>query len=226
MGLVNLGVGVVALATAASAVAAPHPMVMQALTRLQVAEPARADLSVAVGAAAAKYCPAKDAGAFDIATVTPATADRFVFGRALSGTLRGGWFVSGTNAPCDPAPMRFLVLQPANGPLQVTRVNRGESMAWASLIEDTVLKAALAADVALKRRGLSCDGAPTFGPIRVSERGATMTAPVFGVTYEGSWQEVWPVALCGKTVDVTVRFQADGDGGAYLNIKEQDLVVR
>lgn len=49
-----------------------------------------------------------------------------------------------------------------------------------------------------------------------------MGPEVYGVRYTGSWSEVWPITLCGRTVEVSVRFTADGDGGAYNNLKSAE----
>ena len=48
-------------------------------------------------------------------------------------------------------------------------------------------------------------------------------ADVFGVRYVGSWSELWPIEICGQIVEVPVTFKADGDGGAYYNIKDETV---
>jgi hypothetical protein len=71
-----------------------------------------------------------------------------------------------------------------------------------------------------------CDGKDMkMGPTRVSSQGADLGPDVYGVRYVGSWSEVWQFETCGKTFDVPVEFTADGDGGAYTNIKSADLAA-
>jgi len=58
-----------------------------------------------------------------------------------------------------------------------------------------------------------------MGVTRVAKEEPSLGADVYGVRYTGSWIEVWPIELCGRTIEVAVRFTADGDGGAYADLK-------
>ncbi len=120
---------------------------------------------------------------------------------------------------CDPVPVRYMITRQLDDTLATVRVNRGNSHAWESLIGDTLPNAILAADAALERSGKKCrDNKPVLGILRIESEQTGLGAKVFGIHYQGSWAEVWPVAMCGKIVEVTVEFTADGDGGAYTRI--------
>lgn len=155
--------------------------------------------------------------------VEPATADRYAFDGRINGTLRNAWFVTVQLANCESAPVRFMVLQQADASLKAIRVNRGTSYAWESLIADTFLQARLGADVALKRKGLSCraEEKAALGILRISSEEPDLGPVRFGIRYTGSWIEIWPIELCGHTVEVAVAFTADGDGGAYSRIASE-----
>ena len=48
---------------------------------------------------------------------------------------------------------------------------------------------------------------------------------MFGVRYQGSWSEIWPISSCNRTVEGLVTFIADGDGGAYTNLPGDQVKV-
>lgn len=155
-----------------------------------------------------------------IGKVEPATADRYIFNGRIRGNLRNGWFATVQMAKCDTAPVRFMIIQQADASLKAIRVNRGLSHAWESLIADTFMPARLAADAALQRKGLNCsaDAKAALGIVRISSEEPDLGPVQFGIRYKGSWTEIWPVQLCGHTVEIAVAFTADGDGGAYHRI--------
>lgn len=152
-----------------------------------------------------------------ISRVEPATADRYAFQGRISGTLKNAWFVTVQIPKCDTAPVRFMLLQQADNSLQSVRVNRGVSYAWESLLSDTFPLARLAADAALKQKGVNCgpEEKAVLGVTRILSEEPGLEPVQFGIRYKGSWNEVWPIELCNHTVEVVVQFTADGDGGAY-----------
>ena len=204
---------------------AQHALVVQKLTELNQATPPLSSdelKSELRRLAATLYDKTESCVGSDIAIagVQPATADRYVFAATLSGQLRNGWFVTARLQGCDTAPVRFLVMRDNSDQLTTIRVNRGISYAWDSLIGDTLPLARLAAAAALKREGTDCaDSARgALQEARIASRGADLGTDVFGARYTGSWAEVWPIKMCDRTIEVTVEFTTDGDGGAYTNI--------
>lgn len=152
-----------------------------------------------------------------IDVVEPATADRYVFNSVARRTLRNAWFVKARLPGCDPAPVRYMVMQKNDNSLQTIRVNRGVSYAWDSLIGDTLPTVQLVASVALSQKGITCSSSEksTLGIVRIATKDPSLGDNIFGIRYSGSWTEVWPIELCKRTVEVSIQFTADGDGGAF-----------
>ena len=205
---------------------AQHPLVMQRLSALNRAAPAPSQqtLSDEVAKTADTLYAARNGCArsgLAIEQVLPATAERYVFNNAIKGQVRNGWTVTVRHPACDPAPVRYMVVQDSAGALRTTRVNRGVSYAHDSLIGDTLPLAVLAAELFLKRSNIPCNE-PTkaqLGVMRIDSATPDLGQDVLGVRYKGTWTEVWPLTMCGQTIEVPVAFTADGDGGAYNNIK-------
>ncbi len=153
-------------------------------------------------------------------SVVPATSAKFVFQGILAGRLKNGWTVTARHPNCDAMPVRYTISEDSAGALTTIRTNRGLSLANESLISDTWPLALLQATATAKRNGFECDpNGASLGVTRVAKEEPGLGADVYGVRYAGSWSEVWPVELCGRTIEVTVRFTADGDGGAYTDLK-------
>ncbi len=152
--------------------------------------------------------------------VVPATSVRFVFQGILAGQLKNGWTVTARHPNCDMTPVRYTISEDSAGLLNTVRTNRGLSLANESLISDTWPLAVVQAAATARRNGVECDekGA-SLGVTRVAREEPGLGADVYGVRYTGSWSEVWPVELCDRSVEITVRFTADGDGGAYTDLK-------
>ena len=227
------GVLAVLLALGGSQVArAQHPMILQKLMDWNRVAPVPMDEVVrreVLRAAVPLYpsqpdCPAS---AVVVDQVRPATAERYTFNAVLNGRVRNAWTVTARLPACDEAPVRYMIWEDAAGDHRTIRVNRGESHAWDSLIGDTLPLARLAAEGALRRAGATCPAQPsaTLGVTRVIAEGAALGADVFGIRYSGDWSEVWPIGLCGRTVEVRVDFTADGDGGAFTDLPGRHVVV-
>lgn len=210
---------------AASAASAQHPIVLQKLKQWDDAapQPSREQLLAEVKRTELQVYPdnpqCRDTSP-QIGEIMPATSDRFVFTGIVQGRVRNGWTLLVTHPECDAAPVRYLAVQYANGSLTTTRINRGESLAHDSLIADTLPLAAIQAAATLTRAGNQCDMAASkrLGVIRLREQDPDPGQAHYGVRYSGSWSEVWPIEICERTVEVVVRFTADGDGGAYNSI--------
>ena len=161
-----------------------------------------------------------------IESVSAATGVRFVFEGILGGRLKNGWTIVANSPNCGSDVARYTIVQNQDGTYDTIRTNQGRSHANESLIGDTFPAAILAAEIALKRAGVSCGNSnPTLGILRISQEEADLGPEVFGIRYAGSWSEVWPINLCGRTAEVLVRFTADGDGGAYHSLKGDKVKV-
>lgn len=204
---------------------AQHPLILQRLTAWNAATPQPAPSTIQEQVMKAAMVAQKRSGgcvatSIVVDNVVPATSVRFVFEGILAGKLKNGWTVTARHPNCDATPVRYTISQDSAGALTTIRTNRGLSLANESLIGDTWPLAVLQASVTAKRNALECNpiGA-SLGVTRVAKEEPGLGADVYGVRYAGSWIEVWPVELCGRTIEVTVRFTADGDGGAYTDLK-------
>lgn len=214
-----------ALVTPAVAAGAQHPLVLQRLTDWNAAAPPPSAQIIRGQLLKAAASAQKQRGgclptSVVIESVSPATAVRLIFQGILSGTIKNGWIVVARHPDCDGDVVRYTIVQDAAGELSTIRSNRGLSLANESLISDTWPLALLQAEATLKRDRIVCEGSvANLGIVRLINKEPGIGSDVFGVRYSGSWSELWPINLCGRTVEITVRFTADGDGGAYSNLK-------
>lgn len=211
-----------------TAAAGQHPIILEKLKEWDAAapQPSQDQFLAQIKYAEAQIYPdsARCQGTSgQIAEVKPATADRYIFNGVVNGTVRNGWFSIVNHPECDEAAVRYLTTQSADGSLRTVRVNRGLSYAHDSLIADTLPLAAIQAAATLKRAGIECDfqSEVRLGVVRVANEDAGLGPDQYGVRYQGSWSEAWPVSICDRTVEVLVRFKADGDGGAYTEMSGQ-----
>jgi hypothetical protein len=159
-------------------------------------------------------------------TVTPATAARFVGEGLKAQQIRNAWTVIARHPNCGSDVVRYALVKQYNDSHYAFRINRGRSNANESLIGDTLPKATLVAVLMLKRAGTDCRTSDvTLGVTRIAEEGTDLGPDFYGVRYKGSWREIWPIITCGRTVEVSVRFEADGEGGAYTNVKEDESKI-
>jgi hypothetical protein len=204
---------------------AQHPLILQRLTSWNAAAPQPTPSTVQEQVMKAAMAAQKRSGGCVpttavIDTVVPATSVKFVFQGILAGQLKNGWTVTARHPNCDATPVRYTISQDSAGALTTIRTNRGLSLANESLISDTWPLAVLQAAATAKRNGFQCDpNGASLGVTRVAKEEPGLGAEVYGVRYIGSWIEVWPVELCGRTIEITVRFTADGDGGAFTDLK-------
>lgn len=212
-------------ASSTTAAYAQHPLILQRLTAWNAAAPQPAATAIQEQVMKAAVVAQKRSGGCVptgavIDNVVPATSVKYVFQGILAGQLKNGWTVTARHSNCDATPVRYTISQDSAGALTTVRTNRGRSLANESLIGDTWPLAVIQAAATAKRNGFECDpkGA-SLGVTRVAKEEPGLGADVYGVRYTGSWSEVWPVELCGRTVEVTVRFTADGDGGAYTDLQ-------
>jgi hypothetical protein len=210
--------------SSASVSYAQHPLVLQRLTAWNAAAPQPAAPTIQEQVMTAAMAAQKRSGGCVPTTavidkVVPATSVRFIFNGILAGQLKNGWTVTARHPNCDTTPVRYTMSEDNAGAINAIRTNRGLSLANESLIGDTWPLAVLQAAATANRNGVACDPeSARLGVTRIAMEEPGLGADVYGVRYSGSWSEVWPVELCGRTVEVTIRFTADGDGGAYTNL--------
>lgn len=209
----------------ASAVHAQHPLILERLAAWNEAAPQPSDeiLLGQVRSAVEEIYPASETCAatnVELEKAQPASADRFAFNALIRGTMRNAWFVTVRAPGCDGARVRFMVMQNADESFETIRVNRGESHAWESLISDTMPLVTMGAMGHFIRQGHECspDSVASLGVTRIASEEANLGDDVYGIRYTGSWAEIWPIKMCGKTIEMQINFNADGDGGAYTNI--------
>ena len=214
-----------ALLTLSVSAAAQHPLVLQKLSDWNAAAPQPAAEVVMSQVMSAAGAAQKRGGgclptAAVIESISPATGVRFVFQGIIAGRIKNGWTIVARHPNCENDIVRYTMVQDASGGLSTIRTNRGRSLANESLIGDTWNLARLQAEAALKRAKIACDSpSAVLGVTRVAKEEAGLGADVYGVRYTGSWSEVWPITQCGRTVEINIRFTADGDGGAYSDLK-------
>lgn len=212
-------------------VIAQHPMVLARLTDWNSAAPQPLATVLTGEVMKSALAVQKNKGgclptSAAIDSVTPATSVRFVFQGVLARQLKNAWTVSARHPNCGAEIVRYAVVQKSDDALYSFRINQGRSIANESLIGDTFPVATVAATVALKKAQINCDGTDAqLGITRIEEEESDLGPDVFGVRYKGSWREIWPLTMCGRTVDVGIRFTADGDGGAFHNIKGNAVTI-
>lgn len=211
-------------ALSSTAVHAQHPLVLERLRAMNAAAPQPDAAIIQEQVLKAALAAQKSSGGCiptiaKIETVLPATSIRYVFSGILAGRLKNGWTVTAYHPNCDAVPVRYTIFEESSGALNTVRTNRGSSLANETLIGDTWPLALLQAVAALKRAGIDCDPkVQNLGVTRIAKEEPGLGEDVYGVRYAGSWSEIWPVEVCGRTVEVTVRFTADGDGGAHTDL--------
>ncbi len=212
-------------ASSATAGYAQHPLILQRLSAWNAAAPQPAPSAIQEQVMKAAIAAQKRSGGCVptgavVDNVVPATSVRFVFQGIIAGQLKNAWTVTARHPNCGAEPVRYTISENSAGALTTIRTNRGLSLANESLISDTWPLALVQASATAKRNGLECDAdGASLGVTRIAQEEPGLGAEVFGVRYAGSWSEVWAVELCGRSVEVTVRFTADGDGGAYTDLK-------
>ena len=209
---------------------AQHPMILQRLTEWNAAAPAPSSQVILAEIEFAAARINNDSGKcaqspLTVEQVSPATADRYVFQGIINKQIKNGWTAKVNQPKCSAEEQRYMIIQTVNDELRTFRVNRGVSYAHESLIGDTLPIAMIAAKVAFDRLKMKCEvqSQAKLGVIRLGLKESDLGSDVFGVRYSGSWNEVWPVTMCSETVEVPIRFTADGDGGATYNIKGESV---
>tara|TARA_R110000824_G_scaffold177839_4_gene357369 strand:- start:2488 stop:3198 length:711 start_codon:yes stop_codon:yes gene_type:complete len=153
------------------------------------------------------------------------TGDPAILPALLSGQIKNAWKVYAQYQGCgNRAVDRFSVIDFADGKRIALLVNSGATNSSMKLMRDTSMLAAMQAYQAAKSKAPSCDGKDLemIGAQIVSEAD-DLGPELYGVRYVGGWTENWRFSTCGLIFDVPVQFTADGDGGAYTNIKAENV---
>ncbi len=149
------------------------------------------------------------------------TGAPFLFSMVLAGNVNNAWRVYVQYEGCDDNMIqRFAVIDTNEGKRIALPINAGRSLTSIKLMRDTSPSAGLQAAIAAKKRKPDCDAKDMELLLtRVINEGEDLGPEIYGVRYVGNWTESWRVKTCGLTFDVPIGFTADGDGGAYTNIK-------
>ncbi|HEX8623931.1 MAG TPA: hypothetical protein VF782_02510 [Allosphingosinicella sp.] len=230
---ITFGTGLLlAMAIPWAMASAQHPMVLAKLQEInaKAPQPAVAKIEAAVietlkamAAARGTCVPQK----LTIADVAPATGSRDVLQGVVGGQLRNGWTAYATHGGCPGTePFRYLIIEKSDGSLLALQVNEGRSLASPAIMRDTSMQAALMALQKAKSLDSKCDGRDmAMGAARVVGQSKDLGPQIYGARYVGTWSEAWRFTTCGKTFEVTVHFTPDGDGGAYTNVKGDQVAV-
>jgi len=218
--------------TASLPASAQSALVIEKLEALNSQTPKPSDaaiLAAVTTAAAASAAEKKQCQPASIAIVetTPITGARVILAGVLNNSLRNAWSVYARHVGCAGTDVfRYAVLELSDKTLKTGLVNEGYSYANLSIMRDTSGQAAFAAYAAIKKIDAACAGNDMkFGRTRIDSEGKDLGPDLFGVRYTGSWTEIWQFSVCGRTAEVPITFSADGDGGAYTNIKGAPVVV-
>ena len=74
---------------------------------------------------------------------------------------------------------------------------------------------------------LPCDQDATIGEdghvLGMAATDGDLSPMQFGTRFAGGWSEAWDFVACGRRATVTVRFEADGKGGASARVTDVTL---
>jgi hypothetical protein len=221
-----------AIVLASSAASAQQQVVLDTLHGLdaKAPQPPLAELNQAVMSSARAFaeahqtCAPQSVKLSDVAPITGATG---IMAAVMKGTLRNVWTVYAEHVGCSGAnPVRYMVLQPADGSLHAVKVNEGRTFANPVIMRDASAGAALAALQKAKAARSTCAGeGMKMGPTRVTSTSKDLGPEIYGVRYVGTWTEVWQFETCGMKIDVPIEFTPDGDGGAYTKVVSDKVSI-
>jgi hypothetical protein len=222
----------VALLISPSPIFAQQQLVLDKLKELnaKAPQPSMAELNRTVSDTAAAYAKARNEcapQAVKLSDRAPITGAAGVLAGVIAGKLRNAWTVYAQHVGCPgDTPIRYMILQLADGSLRAIHVNEGRTFANPMLMRDTSLAAALAAAQKGKAVDPSCTGlSMKMGSTRVTDQSADLGPEIYGARYKGKWTEVWQFETCGHKFGVPVEFTPDGDGGAYTRVEADKIAI-
>ena len=151
----------------------------------------------------------------------PATADRLVAEGLKAGAFDGAWtFYARTDCAETPL-LRFLYIAESDGRHLLLVVNRGEAIATPSQMRETSKLAARAAYDRARQLVPTCEvSSVAMRQTRIAATDGNLAPMRFGTRFAGGWSEAWDFVACGRRATVTVRFDADGRGGASARVAD------
>jgi hypothetical protein len=229
---ITFGIGLATAVAMPAMASAQHPMVLAKLQEIngRAPQPAAAKIEAAVletlkamAAVKGTCVPPKVA----LGDVAPATGSREVLQGVLAGQLRNGWTAYATHGGCPGVePFRYLIIEKSDGSLLALQVNEGKSFTSPTIMRDASTQAALMALQKARSLDPKCEGRDmAMGTTRIVRQSKDLGPQIFGARYVGAWSEAWRFTTCGKTFEVTVHFTSDGDGGAYSNVKGDQVAL-
>lgn len=155
----------------------------------------------------------------DLHGLQPATADRLVSEGLKAGAFIGAWTFYGKTDCAGTPLLRYLYIAEADGRNLMLVVNRGEAIATPSQMRETSKLAARAAYDRAKADAPACEVASVgMRQTRIAATDGDLSAMRFGTRFQGGWSEAWDFVACGRRATVTMRFDADGKGGAAARV--------
>lgn len=154
----------------------------------------------------------------------PATADRLVSEGLKAGAFVGAWtFYARTDCAETPL-LRYMYIAESDGRHLLLVVNRGEAISTPSQMRETSRIAAKAAYDRAKQQQPACEVTSVgMRQTRIAATDGDLSPMQFGTRFAGGWSEAWDFVACGRRTTVTVRFDADGKGGASARVTDVTL---
>jgi hypothetical protein len=154
----------------------------------------------------------------------PATADRLVSEGLKAGAFDGAWtFYARTDCAETPL-LRYLYIAEVDGRHLLMVVNRGEAIATPSQMRETSRMAAKAAFDHARQAVPACEVSSVgMRQTRIAATDGDLSAMRFGTRFAGGWSEDWDFVACGRRATVTMRFEADGRGGATARVVRVEM---
>lgn len=199
----------------ASPAAAQAPEDLQRWAAINAAAPAPAtDLARQAITAAQADCPATGAS---LGVISPVTAWPRVDAAITSGQLANAWVVTVQRSDCPDAFARYILLRDGSGALSAQMIHLGRSHVDLDSLSGVVMTKAMRTAGAAAARDI-----PGCSPDRVARTGAlaridiiddTQVGPDrYGLRDSGTWREAWVFGICGRTLTVTMDFEATPEG--------------
>lgn len=194
---------------------AQAPQDLQRWAAINAAAPAPAvDLARQAITAAQADCPAQGAS---LGVIAPVTAWPRVDAAITAGQLVNAWTATIQRADCPEAFARYLLLRDGAGALTAQLIHLGRSHVDLDSLSGVVMTKAMRTAGAAAVRDI-----PGCSPDRVARTGALARIDIindaaigpdrYGLRDSGTWREAWVFGICGRTLTVTMDFEATPDG--------------
>lgn len=172
------------------------------------------DLARQAITAAQADCPADGAS---LGVIEPVTAWPRVDAAIASGQLANAWAVTIQRVDCPQGFARYILLRDGSGGLTAQMVHVGRSHVDLDSLAGVVMTRAMHTAGAAAARDI-----PGCSPERVARSGALARIDMiddaaigpdrYGLRDSGTWREAWVFGICGRTLTVTMDFEATPEG--------------